>query len=86
MLDMQVSPSTLQIPSRSDRLPSKTDVGVSVEGVPGRPTTAQIQEALIMDAIRLVCKLSRRETTLLNTTTPSPAKEVVCLAQHVSLS
>ena len=76
MLGMQVSPSTLQIPSRSDRLPSKTDAGVSVEEGPGRRTPAQVREARIMDVISRVCKLSRRESTLLSTPDSSHTEQV----------
>lgn len=79
MMMLQVSPSQLQIPSRSDRLPSKTDVGISIEGSSERKTPAQVQEALIMDAITLVCKLSRQEMPSLKDATTS---SVVC-SQHL---
>jgi hypothetical protein len=82
---MQVSPSTLQIPCRSDRLPCKTEAGVNVHD-PHRQTPAQLQEALIMDAIRLVCKLSRQEMPLWqHTAHASEAKQARLLCLHHQL-
>lgn len=59
---MQVSPSTLMMPSRNDRLPSHTEAGVKVEAVSQRAEeSASKYIRRIATATALVCRWSRGE-------------------------